>query len=277
MRNRKILIVDDDPDIREGMHVRLKYNGYDTCFATDAASCILAAGDEEPDLIILDLGLPAGDGFLAMEHLKAHPKLGLIPIIVVSARDARANQERATHAGAKAYLQKPVDNAEFLAVIREALARIASEEEPGSRQSGSSGVTLPKPHSVAGKAAATDDSDTEARLLRKLTRIRKDFLLRTRGELPLLDEMLGRIQAGDSTGLAQLHGFAHRIHGSGATFDFAAISESAGEVEKLITVLIGTSTATVVEPHGLDNLVQCGRRLALEIGAATTQGLGVSR
>jgi DNA-binding response OmpR family regulator len=121
----KILIVDDDPDIREGMHVRLKHSGYDTCFATDALSCVAVAREEAPDLIILDLGLPAGDGFLAIEQLKSRAELDVIPIIVVSARDARANQERAISAGATAYLQKPVDNGEFLVVIKKALAKCA--------------------------------------------------------------------------------------------------------------------------------------------------------
>jgi two-component system KDP operon response regulator KdpE len=128
---KRILIVDDDPDIREGMHVRLKYSGFDTCFATDALSCVAVARKEEPDLIILDLGLPEGDGFLIIERLKIHPTLSVIPIVVVSARDARANQERAIKAGATAYLQKPVDNAEFLAVIRKALGELAPAEEPG--------------------------------------------------------------------------------------------------------------------------------------------------
>ena len=132
MGNKKLLIVDDDPDIREGMQVRLEYNGYDTCFATDALSCVAAARKEEPDLIILDLGLPDGDGFLVIERLTRDPTLSAIPIVVVSARDARANQERATKAGAKAYLQKPVDNAEFLTVIRKALGELAPGEESGT-------------------------------------------------------------------------------------------------------------------------------------------------
>src|ERR1700716_2480430 len=115
MGNKKILIVDDDPDIREGMHVRLKYSGYDTCFADDAVSGIAMARSERPDLIVLDLGLPEGGGFLVIERLKGDTASEMIPIIVVSARDARANQERAIRAGAAAYLQKPVNNAEFLA------------------------------------------------------------------------------------------------------------------------------------------------------------------
>jgi DNA-binding response OmpR family regulator len=122
---KRILIVDDDPDIRQGMHVRLKANGYDTYFAADALACITEARKSSPDLILLDLGLPAGDGFVVMERLRLNPALAVIPVIVVSARDVRANQERALKAGAKAFLQKPVDNVELLAEIRQALGEPA--------------------------------------------------------------------------------------------------------------------------------------------------------
>src|ERR1700688_3226362 len=125
MSYKKILIVDDDPDVREGLHVRLTANHYETFFATDALSSLVEARKHKPDLIILDLGLPAGDGFLVMERLKSIPALAVIPIIVVSARDVLANKERALMAGAKAYLQKPVDNAELLKVIRRALGEPA--------------------------------------------------------------------------------------------------------------------------------------------------------
>jgi DNA-binding response OmpR family regulator len=123
--NKKILIVDDDPDVRQGMHVRLKANHYDTFFAGDALSSIAEARKHDPDLIILDLGLPAGDGFVVMDRLKTVPSLAVIPVIVVSARDVLANKERALKAGAKAFLQKPVDNAELLKVIRQALGEPA--------------------------------------------------------------------------------------------------------------------------------------------------------
>src|ERR1700730_3937285 len=113
MGNKKILIVDDDPDVLQSMHVRLRANHYDTFFAADAISCMAEARKHEPDLIILDLGLPAGDGFLVMERFKTIPSLAVIPIIVVSGRAGLANKERAVKAGAKAFLEKPVDNAEL--------------------------------------------------------------------------------------------------------------------------------------------------------------------
>jgi DNA-binding response OmpR family regulator len=137
MGNKKILIVEDDPDVRHGMHVRLRANQYETFFAADAISGMVEARKHVPDLIILDLGLPAGDGFVVMERLKLIPSLSVIPIIVVSARAGLANQERALKAGAKAFLQKPVDNAELLAVIRQTLGEAAQPEKPAVHDLGS--------------------------------------------------------------------------------------------------------------------------------------------
>jgi len=130
MANKKILIVEDDPDILKGMSVRLKASGYDTFVASDAITSIIMARKHEPDLIILDLGLPAGDGFLVIERLKKVPALGLIPIIIVSGRTGLPNQELAHEAGVKAFLQKPVDNAELLAVIRKTLGGAVELEKP---------------------------------------------------------------------------------------------------------------------------------------------------
>jgi DNA-binding response OmpR family regulator len=118
---KTILIVDDDPDVRLGLHLRLKANHYDVIFAADGMASIAEARKHIPDLIILDLGLPAGDGFSVMERLKANDSLALIPVIVLSARDRAANMDRVLKAGAKAFLQKPVDNAQLLSVIRQVL------------------------------------------------------------------------------------------------------------------------------------------------------------
>jgi DNA-binding response OmpR family regulator len=129
MANKKILIVDDDPDMRMGLHIRLKANHYDVFFAADGIASIAEARKHMPDLIILDLGLPSGDGFSVMERLKANDDLALIPVIVVSARDLNANKERVLKAGAKAFLQKPVANAELLGIIRQALGEPAQPEK----------------------------------------------------------------------------------------------------------------------------------------------------
>lgn len=130
MGNKKILIVEDDSELLRSMHVRLRAHHYDTFSAGDAISCMAEARKNEPDLILLDLGLPAGDGFLLMERFKQVPALASVPVIVVTARDYRANQKRAMQAGATAFMQKPVNNAELLAAIRQALREDQQADEP---------------------------------------------------------------------------------------------------------------------------------------------------
>ncbi len=117
----KVLIVDDDVDIRRGLNVRLRANGYEVLFAADAFSALAVALKERPDLVILDIGLPAGDGFVVMERLHKYPALACIPIIILTARDEVQNRQRALDAGAYAFFQKPPDNDQLLRSIRAAL------------------------------------------------------------------------------------------------------------------------------------------------------------
>ena len=121
MSHKKILIVDDDPEVRLSLHVRLKVNNYDVVFAGDGVASIAEARKHMPDLIILDLGLPAGDGFSVLERLKTNASLSMIPVIVVSGRVRIPNRDWALKAGAIAFLQKPVDNARLLSLIRQTL------------------------------------------------------------------------------------------------------------------------------------------------------------
>jgi DNA-binding response OmpR family regulator len=118
---KKILIVDDDQHLLLGLTARLKTNGYAVVWAGDAVAAISVARKEAPDLVILDLGLPAGDGFLVLDRMRALSELVAFPVIVLSARDPADNRKRALDAGASAYFQKPPDNHEFLMAVRRAL------------------------------------------------------------------------------------------------------------------------------------------------------------
>jgi DNA-binding response OmpR family regulator len=126
MANSKIMIVDDDPDLRQALRLRLRANHYDTVNAVDGYSAIAMAYKERPDLIILDLGLPVGDGFVVLDRLQKDDKLSTIPVIVLTARDPQGNERHALQAGASAFFQKPADNAELLEVIRASLSQAAS-------------------------------------------------------------------------------------------------------------------------------------------------------
>jgi DNA-binding response OmpR family regulator len=121
MLKKKILVVDDDSEMRLAMHVRLKARDYDVCFATDGVSCIAETRKNLPDLILLDLGLPAGDGFTVLDRLHAIDTMSCIPVIVISGRNRAANHERALNAGAKVFLQKPVRNDELMLAIENTL------------------------------------------------------------------------------------------------------------------------------------------------------------
>ena len=123
MSNKKILIVEDDADVRLGYKVLLTAHHYDTFFAVDAISAVSEALKHMPDLIILDLGLPAGDGFIVMERFRAKMDLAVIPVIIVSGRDLHGNKERALKAGAKAFVQKPWNDNELLAIIGQLLSQ----------------------------------------------------------------------------------------------------------------------------------------------------------
>lgn len=120
MTAKKILIVEDDMELVQGLSIRLRANGYTVFIATDGITAMRVAQKESPDLILLDIGLPAGDGFTVMERLKSHDKLRRVPIIVITARDPLTTRNRALSAGAQAFLLKPVENDILVAAIQKA-------------------------------------------------------------------------------------------------------------------------------------------------------------
>src|SRR5690349_13889111 len=124
----KILIVEDDQDMIRGMAIRLKSKGYALAVANDAISAISTARKEKPDVILLDLGLPGGDGFMVMRRLKSLPDLVLVPIIVVSARDPKINEQAALREGAEIFLQKPFEAADLLGAISDALLKPKAQQ-----------------------------------------------------------------------------------------------------------------------------------------------------
>ena len=120
-KRAKIMVVDDDPDLRQALSLRLQANHFETINVCDGYSAIAMAQKEKPHLIILDLGLPAGDGFTVLKHLQEYPALATIPVIVLTARDPEGNEKRILESGAIAFFQKPADNEELLGVIRASL------------------------------------------------------------------------------------------------------------------------------------------------------------
>jgi DNA-binding response OmpR family regulator len=121
MTGKKILVVEDDADVRLGYQILFRAQHYETFFAVDSTSAISEARKRLPELIVLDLGLPAGDGFIVLDRFRNNSNLSMIPVIVVSARSVHGNKERALAAGARAFVQKPWNDNELLALMSELL------------------------------------------------------------------------------------------------------------------------------------------------------------
>jgi two-component system alkaline phosphatase synthesis response regulator PhoP len=106
----RILVVDDERDIREVVKTTLQDNGYKVVEASDGVEAYAAAADaavaEKPDLIVLDLMLPKLNGFEVLEKLKQNPQTSYIPVVILTARGQAQDETRALRSGATDYMTK---------------------------------------------------------------------------------------------------------------------------------------------------------------------------
>jgi DNA-binding response OmpR family regulator len=116
---KKILIVEDEPEIANVLKMRLEANNYQILLAEDGVEGLNKARTEKPDLIVLDIRLPKLDGFKVSRMLKFDEKYAKIPIIMLTARVQQADVEQGMDAGANAYMTKPYKAEDLLAKIKE--------------------------------------------------------------------------------------------------------------------------------------------------------------
>ena len=126
---KKILIVDDERDIVKVLVIRLKASGYNTVVAFDGAQGVFMAHKEKPHLIILDIRMPAGDGFSVAEKLKQSRSTNRIPIIFLTGSPEMNAEERAMELGARFYIKKPYDPEELLDAVKRALEKKPTESK----------------------------------------------------------------------------------------------------------------------------------------------------
>lgn len=111
----RVLIVDDEPGIRETLAITLRASGYDIDTAPDGEEALICAARREPDIVVLDLGLPDLDGVQVITQLRATSQA---PILVLSGRTDSADKVDALDAGADDYVTKPFGMDELLARLR---------------------------------------------------------------------------------------------------------------------------------------------------------------
>ena len=125
---KKILIVEDDHNISKSLAIRLKNAGYEVNVAPDALSGLEFAMRKPPDLVLLDISLPAGNGFGVAERLQSLLSTAT-PFIFLTASQKPGLREKAKKLGAAAFFQKPYDASELLETIRLVLAGECLDQE----------------------------------------------------------------------------------------------------------------------------------------------------
>jgi two-component system, OmpR family, KDP operon response regulator KdpE len=164
------LLVEDEPQIRRFVRAALEEEGWQVFEAGDCRQGLMAAGTRQPDLVVLDLGLPDGDGVAFIADLRQWSQAA---VIVLSARTLESEKVRALDAGADDYLTKPFGTAELMARARSALRRQQQvQARPGSDgivRFGAIAVDL-EAHTVTRAERGVRLAPTEYRLLAALAR-----------------------------------------------------------------------------------------------------------
>lgn len=118
---KKILIIDDEPELVKAVKIRLEANGYEVIAAFDGIQGIQTARSEKPDLIILDIMMPGMDGFRVCDNLKMSSHTWAIPIIFLTAKDTPEDEKKGYGVGAVCYVKKPYEPNELLEIVKRAL------------------------------------------------------------------------------------------------------------------------------------------------------------
>jgi CheY-like chemotaxis protein len=135
MAKKKILVIDDMPNIVTMLKARLEASGYDVVTALNAQQGLACASAEKPDLILLDIVMPAGGGYSVFTRLKLSSKTRSIPVIFLTAKDKPEDVARAYKLGVQYYIKKPYKPEMLLETVRKALEpAVAPQHVRGSQK-----------------------------------------------------------------------------------------------------------------------------------------------
>jgi DNA-binding response OmpR family regulator len=130
MAKKKILVVDDMPNVVTMLKARLEASGYEVIAAFDGQQGLTYAYAENPDLIILDIVMPAGGGYSVYTRLKMSPKTRTIPVIFLTAKDRPEDVARAYKLGVQYYVKKPYKPEMLLETVKKVLETSVPAQEP---------------------------------------------------------------------------------------------------------------------------------------------------
>jgi two-component system, OmpR family, phosphate regulon response regulator PhoB len=167
MEKKKILVVDDEPDVTELVAYHLRAKGFHVETLNDATSSINRARAYQPDLIILDIMMPHLSGIQICRILRADPKLAKAPIIFLTAKAEPQDRIEGLESGADDYLGKPFSPKELVLRVESILRRMATPKEPTAAKLRIGEILLDSDtHTVTVQGQALDLTATEFKLLR---------------------------------------------------------------------------------------------------------------
>jgi DNA-binding response OmpR family regulator len=133
-RGERVLLVDDEPAMRAVCRMNLELEGFDVLEAAEGAEALRLALRERPDLVLLDVMMPAMDGYDVARRLQSHPATSTIPVVFMTALAATDDRRRGFDAGGVGYVVKPFDPVYLGETVRRTLERLRKGEREGLRE-----------------------------------------------------------------------------------------------------------------------------------------------
>jgi DNA-binding NarL/FixJ family response regulator len=124
MKSKRLLVIDDEPNLLRAVAACLKAEDYEVSTARSGHEALMQLAEFVPDLIISDIRMPGMDGYKLARQLRGSPRTALVPIVFLSAKDETADRIEGFHAGIDAYLTKPFEPDELIAVVNGILTRV---------------------------------------------------------------------------------------------------------------------------------------------------------
>ena len=123
-RSRRLLVVDDEPNLLRAVAASLSAEGFDVTTARTAEDALISMAQTVPDLLISDIRMPGKDGYTLVRQLRSSPRTRLIPVVLLTAKDQTIDRIAGFRAGVDAYVTKPFEPEELLAIIDSILERV---------------------------------------------------------------------------------------------------------------------------------------------------------
>jgi DNA-binding NarL/FixJ family response regulator len=121
---KRLLLVDDEPNLLRAVAVSLRSGGYEVMTARSGRDALATLAETIPDLIISDIRMPGMDGYTLVHRIRSSPRTSLIPIIFLTAKDEKTDRVEGFRTGVDAYIAKPFEPDELLAVITSIFSRV---------------------------------------------------------------------------------------------------------------------------------------------------------